>query len=468
MVPVLRCTALLAAVNLALGGTECSWVLGGHGHTGEVGDAFVTCAPEAGSTRLNVSVTISTDSPRPLRPFPLAAPSVEIEYIDVNPILYAKPTNRTAQRNSRYRRSTTLARVAVQGQGGKEYGNAGGPIQDRMTYAAQSIASAASAGADIILFPEEFFSICENRTTSNPEDPTPDTAACRAARANVTEFCANQGRMHQMWVVCTMTYHYDQGDERREANSAFVTDRSGALKGVYHKKHPVWEPGYGIPNEMRMPALSGTVVFDTDFGIRFCVVTCNDMMFNENWDQCAGLGADLVFFPSAWAGGLHLQARSWIHNVWTFNAAGPGGPAGGGCGPTGGGSCGFDNTGGQLQDGTDGVQYADSQIRVFNVETERAVYWANYGAQVDKMLLKYGGQIEQEPLGTMESTVSEVFVLRPARNLTQGFAVREAMREFNIPTLQEMQRWMRMALNRQRQQQQPLYPGANPPFPDLP
>ena len=40
----------------------------------------------------------------------------------------------------------------------------------------------------------------------------------------------------------------------------------------------------------------------------------NDLMFDETWQSCAALGADLVFFPSAWAGGSHLQVCDWALN----------------------------------------------------------------------------------------------------------------------------------------------------------
>lgn len=47
---------------------------------------------------------------------------------------------------------------------------------------------------------------------------------------------------------------------------------------------------------------SGLQVWDTDFGMRMCIVICNDILFPEVTQQCASLGADLIIWPAAWKG----------------------------------------------------------------------------------------------------------------------------------------------------------------------
>lgn len=91
----------------------------------------------------------------------------------------------TAQTARLFNPSTTVAKVATFGNTGAiPYGN-GGPLAPRLEAARSEIASAAAHGADIIVFPEEFFSVCENATTGNSESPTPDTPECQATRTQV-------------------------------------------------------------------------------------------------------------------------------------------------------------------------------------------------------------------------------------------------------------------------------------------
>src|SRR5205823_14880352 len=92
----------------------------------------------------------------------------------------------------------------------------------------------------------------------------------------------------------------------RTFNAAVLLNRQGQVAGIYHKMHPTI-------GEIRRGITPGTeaTVFDTDFGRIGCAI-CYDLNFRDVIEGLAGGGAELIFFPSMYRGGLQLS-------IWAFD-----------------------------------------------------------------------------------------------------------------------------------------------------
>ena len=88
--------------------------------------------------------------------------------------------------------------------------------------------------------------------------------------------------------------------------AAVVYDRQGKRIGEYRKTYPTdGEIERGItPGPLCPP------VFKTDFGI-IGIQICFDVMWTESWKLLREQGAEIVFFPSAFAAGRMLNAKAW-------------------------------------------------------------------------------------------------------------------------------------------------------------
>ena len=109
---------------------------------------------------------------------------------------------------------------------------------------------------------------------------------------------------HNCYVICPI-YSREGG---RIYNAAFVIDRKGTVLGTYKKIRPtIDEVKKGIsPGPREVP------VFDTDFG-RVGIQICYDIEWDEGWEQLRNKGAEIVFWPSAFAGGAKVNTKAWTH-----------------------------------------------------------------------------------------------------------------------------------------------------------
>jgi beta-ureidopropionase len=89
-------------------------------------------------------------------------------------------------------------------------------------------------------------------------------------------------------------------------NSAVVLNRLGEQIGEYHKIHPTEdEIKAGIsPGSLQPP------VFKTDFGI-IGIQICFDILWEDGWKALRDQGADIIFWPSAYAGGQVVNGKAW-------------------------------------------------------------------------------------------------------------------------------------------------------------
>ena len=111
-------------------------------------------------------------------------------------------------------------------------------------------------------------------------------------------------KQHRCYVIATV-YALENG---RYYNSAFVIDRQGQVIGKYHKIRPTTgEMDNGIsPGPLDPP------VFKTDFGT-IGVQTCFDIEWPDGWQRLRQKGAELVFWPSAFAGGKMVNTMAWLN-----------------------------------------------------------------------------------------------------------------------------------------------------------
>lgn len=111
-------------------------------------------------------------------------------------------------------------------------------------------------------------------------------------------------RTHGCYVICPV-YTTEHG---KYYNAAVLIDRTGAKAGEYRKSRlTVTEMDKGLtPGPLDPP------VFQCDFGM-IGIQICHDIQWDEGWTQLRQKGAEIVFWPSAFAGGKRVNMRAWTN-----------------------------------------------------------------------------------------------------------------------------------------------------------
>lgn len=178
------------------------------------------------------------------------------------------------------------------------YNGEGNTVEQKRERGLRMLAEAAVYQPDIVCLPETFTTLglpCEAYPTAAETVPGPTTDAA-----------AELARKHRMYVICPIVQKTDTG----LYNSAVVINRDGEILGAYHKMHPtIWEIESGV--------IPGTEpkTFETDFGRIGCAI-CFDLNHRDVIEGLASNGAEVVFFPSMYCGGLQLQI--WAHDFSVF------------------------------------------------------------------------------------------------------------------------------------------------------
>ncbi|MBL7734750.1 MAG: carbon-nitrogen hydrolase family protein [Chitinophagaceae bacterium] len=109
---------------------------------------------------------------------------------------------------------------------------------------------------------------------------------------------------HSCYIVCDV-YTQHRG---KYYNAAILIDRKGKVAGEYQKARlTVNEMEKGLtPGPLEIP------VFQTDFGV-IGIQICHDIQWSDGWEQLAKKGAEIVFWPSAFAGGKRINMRAWTN-----------------------------------------------------------------------------------------------------------------------------------------------------------
>jgi beta-ureidopropionase len=166
---------------------------------------------------------------------------------------------------------------------------------------------------DIVCMPEEF-AIC-----GIPLKEASKAGMLKLAETVpgvTTDMVAGYAKKHRTNVVCPIL----RRDGDRMYNSAVFLDRKGQVAGIYDKMHLVSSVQGGIAklDGGKIPGAKAPV-FELDFG-RVGAQICFDMGFQEGWQELEDGGAELVFWPSAYDGGFHLQMQAYLHHYYVVSS----------------------------------------------------------------------------------------------------------------------------------------------------
>ncbi len=145
---------------------------------------------------------------------------------------------------------------------------------------------------DIICLPEAF-----HRAGIAGERP-PLSKSAEVPIGPITRPLAEYARQHSCYVVAPIVTE----ENGKYYNAAVIIDRNGQSMGEYRKTRLTnGEVETGLTCGPLEPP-----VFETDFG-KIGVQICFDIEWSEGWRRLQKSGAEIVFWPSAFAGGRKLN-----------------------------------------------------------------------------------------------------------------------------------------------------------------
>jgi predicted amidohydrolase len=139
--------------------------------------------------------------------------------------------------------------------------------------------------------------------------PLPQIAETRSGP--IIDQFANFARQHRCYAICS-TYTKEAG---RCYISSVLLDRRGEYAGEYRKANPT-------DDELELGVTPGPLdppVFQTDFGT-IGIQICYDVNWYENWSRLGRAGAEVVFWPSAFGGGMMLNSLAWMNKYYVVSA----------------------------------------------------------------------------------------------------------------------------------------------------
>lgn len=175
-------------------------------------------------------------------------------------------------------------------------------VEDNLANILKLLRAAAAEEPDVVCLPE-----------AAPTRGLPPKDAVLVAEeipGQVFEAVSSLAKEYSMYVVCPMIEK--QGG--LVYNSAVLIDRSGGLVGKYRKIHPtISEIESGItPGREQRP-------LKTDFGkIGFAI--CYDLNFEDVIKPLHAEDVKLVFFPTAYPGGLNLNAWALTYGTYIVSS----------------------------------------------------------------------------------------------------------------------------------------------------
>lgn len=192
---------------------------------------------------------------------------------------------------ARWPRQVWIAAMIQQGMQGPS-------LSDVISAALKQMEIALPCSPDVICLPEVFHEVGVRSGR-----PSLDEASEDGSGKIIGPF-QDFARQHHCYIICPV-YAKENG---KYYNAAYVIDRKGQVLGNYKKVRPT----IGEIKESISPGPSDIPVFDTDFG-RIGIQICYDIEWNQGWEQLRRKGAEIVFWPSAFAGGTKVNAKAWTH-----------------------------------------------------------------------------------------------------------------------------------------------------------
>jgi len=153
---------------------------------------------------------------------------------------------------------------------------------------------------DIICLSEVF------ATTGIRNLPSLDEVAETVPGPIIRKFSAF-AKTNKCYVICPIYTKHDG----HIFNSAVLIDRNGKITGQYDKINPT----EGEINKGISPGPVDPPVFTTDFGV-IGMQICFDANWPENWRKLKDAGAEIIFWPSAFAGGTMLNTLAMNNSYY--------------------------------------------------------------------------------------------------------------------------------------------------------
>ena len=162
----------------------------------------------------------------------------------------------------------------------------------------EMIGEAASAGADLVAFPEAAMVWVEP-----PHSPAAEAEPLDGPFVSALREAARASR-----VVVVAGVVEAIPNSQKAYNTAVAIDSAGSLIGCYHKIHMFDAFGYR-ESEQNLAGDGDLLLFDVK-GMKVGVATCYDVRFPELYRQLAEQGAQVIVQPTSWAHGL-LKEYQW-------------------------------------------------------------------------------------------------------------------------------------------------------------
>ena len=171
--------------------------------------------------------------------------------------------------------------------------DAEGSFKQKIDAMLEQMENAVPFKPDIYCLPETFLDPAQKSLETNAEDGSGRIAGPFQAFA----------KKNNCYVICPI----NTVENGKYYNAAVLIDRQGKMIGQYRKcritEDEVEQMGI-TPGPIDPP------VFKTDFGT-IGIQICFDIEWPEAWRTLAKKGAEIVFWPSAFAAGKKLNAKAW-------------------------------------------------------------------------------------------------------------------------------------------------------------
>ncbi|XP_050096101.1 vanin-like protein 2 [Anopheles aquasalis] len=190
------------------------------------------------------------------------------------------------------------------------------PIEQRtrihLNEYSELIRSATARPADIIVFPELTLN-----SLSDPvfvPEPSQHVVPCDDDHGNILVALSCLAREVQKYLVINLSEQFfvQHRAETVRYNTDVVFDRNGMVIARYRKYNLFKEPGTSITDAPEL------VTFDTDFGVRFGVFTCFDILFAAPTLQLVQQGLRDFVFPAFWTSEPPFLASTQIFESWAY------------------------------------------------------------------------------------------------------------------------------------------------------
>lgn len=179
-----------------------------------------------------------------------------------------------------------------------QYHLKGNTVDEVIANTLKTMESVTSYQPDVICLPEVFH-------VSGLPRSLPVSETAEKPIGHLTRPLADFAKRFRCYVIAPI-YTEDKG---RYYNSAVLIDRDGNLAGVYHKIRPT----HGEITESGLsPGPQDPPVFQTDFG-KIGIQICFDIEWPDGWRKLKERGAEIVFWPSAFAGGRKINHMAWAN-----------------------------------------------------------------------------------------------------------------------------------------------------------